>query len=125
MAITSTVMKTIVYPFPTLNLSKQQCNEIMAPILHFGLPALGVCRNFPRKMVLALTEFLGLGLKHIYMVRQVFRLKDIMHHTFSKSMTGKLYRNSLEIYFIEAGIGTSLLSLPVQFTEWITTNFTY
>ncbi len=38
----------------------------MQPILHYGLPALGICRNFPRKMVFAPHKYMGLGFKHLH-----------------------------------------------------------
>jgi hypothetical protein len=47
LAITSTIWKTLTYPLPALNLTKEQCEKIMAPILQYGLPNMGVCRNFP------------------------------------------------------------------------------
>lgn len=43
LAIQSMIRKTLEYPLPELNLSKQQCENIMSPILQYGLPAIGVC----------------------------------------------------------------------------------
>lgn len=47
LVVMSTIWRTIAYPLPALNLTKQQCNAIIAPILANTLLALGVCRNFP------------------------------------------------------------------------------
>jgi len=51
LAVQLTVWRTLIYPLPALNLTKQECEQIMAPILNFVLPALGICRNFPRCIV--------------------------------------------------------------------------
>jgi hypothetical protein len=51
LALHSTLWKTLSYPLPCTTLSKRQCEEIMAPALHQALPAMGVCRNFPRHVV--------------------------------------------------------------------------
>jgi hypothetical protein len=78
LAITSTIMKTMSYPLPALNLSKQQCDDIMAPIIIYGLPAIGVCRNFPRKMVFAPVEYLGLV--------QGYYTKQLSNYSLSKQV---------------------------------------
>jgi hypothetical protein len=65
-AIDSTIWRTLIYPLPALNLTIQQCERIMQPILQYGLPALGVCRNFPRDIVFAPQKYMGLGFKHLH-----------------------------------------------------------
>jgi hypothetical protein len=63
-------------------------------------------------MVFAPTEFLGLGLQHIHTTQEILRIKDILNHTFRNSTTGQLYKTSIELFFIEAGMGTSFLLVP-------------
>lgn len=41
-AISTTIWRTLSYPLSALNLTRQQCDKIMAPILKYGLPALGI-----------------------------------------------------------------------------------
>ncbi len=112
LAINSTLWKTKTYPLNALNLSKQQCQAIMAPILNYGLPTIGVCCNFPRKIVITSTEYLGLGLQHTHTTQKILCTKDILNHTLQCSTTGQLYRTSIELFFIEAGMGTSFLHIP-------------
>lgn len=54
----------------------------MAPILNYGLPAIGVYHIFPRKMVFAPTAQLGLRLQHIPTTQEILHIKDILNHTF-------------------------------------------
>jgi len=42
-ALTSTIWSTLSYPLPSINLTKKQCEYIMAPIFNYALPALGIC----------------------------------------------------------------------------------
>jgi len=46
-ALQSTILRTLAYPLPALRLTKEQCYSIMAPILRYCLPAMGICCNFP------------------------------------------------------------------------------
>jgi hypothetical protein len=57
MALQSTIMRTLSYPLPALRFTRSQCEAIMAPILQYCLPALGICRNFPRKLVFSTFDY--------------------------------------------------------------------
>lgn len=101
LALNSTIMRTLYYP--ALNLTKSQCKDIMRPLLFYGLPAMGICRNFPRDLVFAPALYLGIGIKHLYTVQEISRLKDIILHTHASTTTGQLYRTSFELLIIELG----------------------
>jgi len=103
-ALQSTILRTLAYPLAALRLSKSQCEAILGPILRYCLPALGVCRNFPRRLVHATFDYMGLNIYHLYTLQEITRLKDIILHTFNDTLTGKLYRTSLELFFIELGL---------------------
>jgi len=103
-ALQSTILRTLAYPLAALRLSKSQCEAILAPILRYCLPAMGVCRNFSRRLVYATVDYMGLNIYHLYTLQEISRLKDIILHTFSDTLTGKLYRTSLELFYIELGL---------------------
>jgi len=50
LVLCSTIWRTLVYPLPAINLTCEQCESIMSPILQYFLPTLGICRNFPQKL---------------------------------------------------------------------------
>jgi hypothetical protein len=83
----------------------------MQPILQYGLPALGVCRNFPRDVVFAPQKYMGLGFKHLHTIQEITRLKDMLLHKFTNSITGELYRTSIELLIIELGISVNFRRL--------------
>jgi hypothetical protein len=122
LAITSTIWRTLSYPLPATNLTKQQCEAIMYPILLYSLPAMGICRYFPRKLVFAPTKYMGLGMKHLYTVQEILRLKDIIDHTYKFTTTGKLYKTSLELLLLELGMGTCLHNIPFDHAAHISTD---
>jgi hypothetical protein len=110
LAIHSTILRTLMYPLPAIRLSKAQWETIMSPILQYCLPALGICRNFPRKLVHSTLDYMGLDIKHLFFLQEISRLKDIILHNFNDTLTGKLYHTSMEIFFLEMGINPSNLS---------------
>jgi hypothetical protein len=122
LAITSTIWKTLSYPLPAINLSKRQCENIMAPVLQYGLPALGICRSFPRKLVFAPTKYMGLGLPHLYTIQEISRIKDILTHTYASTTMGYLYQTSLELLLHEIGMGTDLHLVSYELTSNLATN---
>ncbi len=107
-AISTTIWRTLSYPLSSLNLTRQQCDKIMAPILKYGLPAMGVCQNFPQKVVFFPVDFMGLGWTHLHTSQEIMRLEVLIKHTYLKTTTGELYRTSLELLFIELGLGLQL-----------------
>jgi hypothetical protein len=112
----STIGRTLVYPLPALNLTQQECLAIMAPIIQFLLPALGICRSFPRDIVFAPKTFFGLGIQHLYTLQETIQLCNIVKHTHQSSITGLLYLGSLELLHTELGTTAPLHS--IDYDKW-------
>jgi hypothetical protein len=92
LALQTTIWHTLCYPLNALNLTQQQCEKIMSPVLNQALPAMGVCHTYPRNLVFSPTKYAGLGIKHIHTLQEIGRLKDLIQHTYTNSTTGQLYR---------------------------------
>jgi hypothetical protein len=82
LAFQSTIWKSLSYSLPALNLSQEECDHIMKPVLQYLLPAIRVCRNFPRSLVYAPEKYMGLGVKHPHTIQEILRLKDILSHVY-------------------------------------------
>jgi hypothetical protein len=117
----SMLWKMLSYPLPCTSLSKKQCEEIMTPALFQTLPAMGVCRYFPRSVVHGPLSRMGLGMPHIYSLQDTSRLKDIMHHTAIDTFTGQLYRGTLDTMVLKVGAGTDIFHYPFQELQILTT----
>lgn len=83
-AISTTIWRTLSYPLSALNLTRQQCDKIMAPILKYGLPAMGICQNFPQKVVFFPVDVMGLGWTHLHTSQEIMRLEVLIKHTYLK-----------------------------------------
>jgi hypothetical protein len=103
-------------------MSIEECDRIMAPILRYFLPAIGVCRNFPRTLVYNSNQYFGLGIKNLFTTQEILRLKDILSHVYQRTMMGKLYKNSLELLIIEMGLGMDLKAIPQDVLITLTTD---
>jgi hypothetical protein len=88
LSFSSTIYRTLVYPLPALNLTKEQCYYIIKLMLTYLLPAIGVCRNFSRKLDFCPLKFLGLGIKHLHTVQEIARIKSLISHVHKDTLTG-------------------------------------
>lgn len=122
LAFQSTIWKTLSYPLPALNLTKEECERILSPVLYYLLPAIGVCRTYPRTLVYNSEKYMGLGIKHIHTTQELLRLQDIITHIFQQTNTGQLYRISWELLFIELGMGTDLDQIPFDIIQTLATS---
>ena len=64
--VTSTIMKTLMYPLPTLTLTQEECTSLIAPVHSVGLNASHICQKVPKKLVYGDSQALGLGLPDLF-----------------------------------------------------------
>jgi hypothetical protein len=64
---------------------------------------------------------MGLDIKHLFILQEIFQIKDIIFHTFNETLTGKLYRTSLELFFLELGVQTWPFTADEQVIAALTT----
>jgi hypothetical protein len=121
-ALNSTILRTLHYPLPALNMTKKQCEKIMSILLQYALPALGFCRTFPRAIVFSPKEYFGLGILHLHTIQEILRLKDIIKHQFAQTLTGLLYSTSLEYLHLELGSFNQLATISFSIFSPITTD---
>jgi len=122
LAVISSILRSLSYPLPALRLTKKQWDRILAPILTYCLPAIGVCHYFPHSLVFASSTFFGLGLQHLHTMQEIAHVKDLLWHTNASTLMGILYRTSFEIGLIEIGFGTCILDIP-DITIQLSTQF--
>ena len=111
-ALVTTIMKSLEYVLPATTLSKTQCDQIMAPILKYCLPRIGVVRSFPRALVHAVPTYHGLNLPKLYWLQGFYHIDRLLRFTRSSHITGQLLNHSLEALRLEVGCNGSIFSLP-------------
>jgi len=67
----STIWCNLTYPLPAINLRKDQWEQIMAIVLNYSLPAMGISKNFPHSIVFAPDNFFGLGIQHLHTIQEI------------------------------------------------------
>ncbi len=108
-ALDTTIMKSIQYPAPALTLTEKEWAYIMAPILEGGLPKASISRNFPRTVLYGPKEEGGLNNSNPYVIQGSTQIALLYDHLDSNTMTGELFRCSIEMAKVEIGIGTHFL----------------
>lgn len=122
LALQTTIWRTFSYPLNAMNMTPAQCEAIMSPVLQYALPAMDICRNFPRALVFSPMKHAGIGIKHLHTIQEIARLKDIILHTYKKTITGELYSTSMEYLLLELGMGTDLHLIDYKQYHGLVTN---
>jgi hypothetical protein len=107
-ALTTRVMRTLLYAAPALTITKGEANYIMAPILMRGLNALGIQRYLPRAVVYAPLKYQGMAIPNLYVETGIQHIALLLQETQANSPTGKLLQMSIEATKVEIGAGGSL-----------------
>ena len=90
-AIQSRAYVAVEWPLRACTLSEQQCSHILAPLLIWGLRALGVQSNINRSLVFGAPSLMGLGFKSIYTPMGIERCLHMLNHGHENTMPGKLF----------------------------------
>jgi hypothetical protein len=121
-ALHTTIICTLMYPQPVLNLSQQQAEKIMSVLVQYALPAMGICRSFPRHQVFSSLNYFHLGIPHLFTVQKILCIKDIIKHQYLEFNTGQLYATSLELLHIELGLTKPLNTISYPLLHHLTSD---
>lgn len=70
LAFHSTIWKTLSYHLLAINLTKEECEKLLSPVLQYLLLAMGVCGSFSRTLVYTQEKYMGLGLRHMHTTQE-------------------------------------------------------
>jgi hypothetical protein len=119
-ALHSTIMKSLEYPLAATTMTKKQWDYVMAPILMAALPRMGYVRTFPRDIVYAPKDLLGLGIMHPWFNQELTHLETCLREGTTKSITGDLLRASTEQMRLELGLSSQLGCVPSETKKALT-----
>jgi hypothetical protein len=117
------------WPLAATCLSEEQCKKIMRPALKAGLPRIGFVPTFPRDLVHAPKQYLGLEIPNLFAHQLASHIQKIIFFSQSTSLTGELLRTSMQQLKVELGANGPLFELPYQTyghlatQSWITTTW--
>jgi hypothetical protein len=101
--IKSTVMKSLEYPMVVSTLDAETWVSIMSPVLQVCLPKAGICRSFPRDMVLAPLKFQGLGIPHPFGTQVSKHIEVLLRHPSNRTKTGAYLEAAVQEHQLETG----------------------
>ena len=110
-ALETTIMKSLQYPMKALTLSKDECKNIMKPILQAGLQKSSLCSKYPRDVVFGAQDEAGIGIDDLYIHQGTERICFINEHLQEDTLSGELLRTSIELGKVELGIGRNIFQL--------------
>jgi len=110
------LLKKLEYPLMATTLSRQECDQIMRPVLKVTLPAIGLNHHFPWKMVYGHNDHHGLALLHLYDTQGFRHLMAVLQFGDMPSTTGQLLQHSYEALQLELGLPGEILQYP--FAAW-------
>ncbi|CAJ1960545.1 unnamed protein product [Cylindrotheca closterium] len=106
--IKTTVMKSLEYPMVLTTLDAATWVSIMSPVLQVCLPKAGICRSFPRDMVLAPLKFQGLGIPHPFGTRVSKHIEVLLRHLSNRTKTGAYMEAAVQEHQLETGTSFGL-----------------
>jgi len=65
---------------------------------------------------------MGLNIQHLFTFQEIVWVKDVIFHSFNDTLTGRLYRTSLELFFLELGFSPTHLTYDIATLDRLTTN---
>ena len=76
-------VKSMVYPSINFGqmatcLSKEQCDEVFAPVKKKIVPKMKVCRNTPKALIHGLLKYGGLEFKHLHTTQGIAHIKVLL-----------------------------------------------
>ena len=82
--------------------------SILSPVLQVCLPKAGICRNFPRAVVMASVSLQGLGIPNSFACQLYAHLDMLLRHPANRTDTAKYLENKLQSHQLETGTSFGL-----------------
>ena len=113
-ALSITIIKKLEYPLLAMNLTRQECDDILKPLLQALLPK-AINRNFNRKVLRAPGGLLGLEVPCLYTTQVIKHIDCLIRHGGTMTFTGQLLDGTIKIAKVELGISGQLLTNSYDF----------
>ena len=108
-SLTTQIMPQLEYPLPATTFTRQQCKEIISPVLKAGLSSSGIVRTISPAIVYGPLKYQGLGIHDLYVTQGTAHLEKLINHAYSiRDPTGQLLRASAQHLLLELGTGQQL-----------------
>jgi len=115
------IWRSIAYVLPAISLSKKEGILLAKELYRLFISKLDCNRNFPLKLRYNSAHLLGLGFFDPYLEQGISKLKVLLTHGASPSITGKLLQHNIEQHQLELGLLQPMFSLSYDTYSHLTT----
>jgi hypothetical protein len=98
----ATIMRTLEYPLVATTMTREQCKEILRPILKTALPLCKVQRNLPRALVHGTLKARGLIIPNLYWMQLIQHIQSIHQHMHQDTPSRDLHTENMDL--VQLGI---------------------
>lgn len=116
------LLKSLQYPLPACNLTKQEAKQIQVKLLNTLLPVLHIRRTFPSQILTVSIKYGGLAIPTIWIEQGLAKIEACLRHGSTSTMTGKFIQTTLENLHVELGTPTRFTKLSWEQYHALTTN---
>ena len=99
---------------PTSALFLKDCIKIQAPLVSALLPKMSIPATFPRELVFGPTHLMGLGLQHLDISTNTWKVHFVLSHLRTPRPTGNLIVIYLQLAQLVSGLSQPLLETPTE-----------
>jgi hypothetical protein len=109
MAYGAYYLPSLAYGTTATTLSYKECEDVQRAVIAAILPKMGIARSAARKAVFGTAKYGGLGLDRLATIQNYSRLKYLIGHIRSKSITSKLIHHQLDYTQLEVWFSAQVL----------------
>jgi hypothetical protein len=104
-SLTTCIMKTLEYPLPVTTFTREECTDIIAPVLKEGLSRSGMNRSMPRAVVYGPLRYQGIDLNELYVTQGAEHIFRCLNFGYRRSfLPGALLRATAQQTILEIGL---------------------
>jgi hypothetical protein len=113
-SLTATIMRTLEYPLVATTLTRDQCKEILKPILKTALPLCRIQRRLPRALVHGSFRTRGLNIPDLYWTQLIQHIHSIQRHMHRDTPSKDLHMENMDLVQFHIGSTVTFWELPFQ-----------
>jgi hypothetical protein len=113
-SLTATILRTLEYPLVATTLTREQCKEIIKPVLKTVLPLYRVQRRLPRALVHGSLRSRGLNIPDLYWTQLIQHIHSIQRHMHRDTPSRDLHVENMDLLQFHIGSTVTFWELPFQ-----------
>jgi hypothetical protein len=117
------ILPKLRYQPPLLQLTTQECDKLMSPILMAILLKMHLNRNTSRAIIHGAEEMGGLAIPHLYTIQGINKIKLFVSHLRLQDRTAKLIHIDLSYIQLLTGTGDFFLNKDYEKFSWMETGW--